>query len=185
MGAAAFGAFGPFRQQFFRRMVPPGIAAFLVEDGGNLFHGFFVDQGFPTVFAVEDRMGTPQTLCREMHQSWRSATMLWIRDSPQLGIHWTSSAMAFRASSRNPVHRSEPLLGSPEDDGVLAAPAVGVLVMDGLFAQDGILFRQVLDHQPLLSKTNLPWNSSPASSVKQPFWSTGHRMGRLYFRPVR
>jgi hypothetical protein len=37
-----------------------------------------------------------------MHQSWRSATMLWMRGSPQAGIHWTSWWMACRAASRKP-----------------------------------------------------------------------------------
>src|SRR6185312_6496966 len=34
-------------------------------------------------------IGTPQTLCREMHQSGRVAIMLLIRSSPQGGIHFT------------------------------------------------------------------------------------------------
>ena len=41
------------------------------------------------------------------------------------------------------VHGSKPLLGSPVDDGVLATPAMGVLVMDILFTQQESQFRQV------------------------------------------
>src|SRR6516162_6435369 len=35
-------------------------------------------------------IGTPQTRCREMHQSGRWATMLYMRSWPQAGTHLTS-----------------------------------------------------------------------------------------------
>ena len=45
--------------------------------------------------------GTPQTLCRLMHQSDRSRTMLWMRSRPQSGIQRTSFSMTSRALSLN------------------------------------------------------------------------------------
>jgi hypothetical protein len=46
-------------------------------------------------------IGTPHTRWREMHQSGRFATMLYMRSWPQVGIHFTSLSMACSARSRN------------------------------------------------------------------------------------
>ena len=53
-------------------------------------------------------MGTPQTRCREMHQSGRVPTMLEIRSRPQPGTHSTfltaSSARARRSFFSMPMN---------------------------------------------------------------------------------
>ena len=78
-------------------------------------------------------MGTPQTRCRDRHQSGRASIMPRMRFSPHAGIHWVLPISA-SASARSDVgsvgvaQAREPLLGGAEDDRRLAAPAVRVLV---------------------------------------------------------
>ena len=90
-------------------------------------------------------MGRPQRRWREMHQSLRSRTMALIRSMPQPGTQRTSSQAA-TASSLKGVHGAEPLGGGPEDDGVLAAPAVGILVDDVFHAQQMAAFPDMLQN---------------------------------------
>ena len=86
-------------------------------------------------------MGTPQMRWREMHQSGRVAIMFAMRSSPQAGSHLTLFLISSRARWRNVVgepsgfcHRcvdgDEPLLGGAEDHRVVAAPAVGIAVVN-------------------------------------------------------
>ena len=81
-------------------------------------------------------MGTPQTRCREMHQSGRVAIMLCMRSSPHAGSHFTflmSSSVRLRRVPPPGIarfHRDEPLLGGAEDDGIVAAPAVRIRVLE-------------------------------------------------------
>ena len=46
-------------------------------------------------------IGTPHTRWREMHQSGRLATMLYMRSWPQEGIHFTWWSIASLAASRS------------------------------------------------------------------------------------
>ena len=55
VGTAAFGALRTFRQQFFCRMGPPSVAAFLFEDGSQMTDCIRGDERFSAVFTVEDR----------------------------------------------------------------------------------------------------------------------------------
>ena len=84
-------------------------------------------------------MGTPQMRWRLMHQSGRVAIMLVMRSLPQAGSQTTLSISSM-ASWRKVVfvpscaldrgfEADEPLLGGAEDDGVVAAPAMGVGVL--------------------------------------------------------
>jgi hypothetical protein len=43
-------------------------------------------------------IGTPQARWREMHQSGRLATMLWMRSRPHAGIHRTPSIASIAAA---------------------------------------------------------------------------------------
>src|SRR5207253_1401714 len=45
--------------------------------------------GLPQRLQRKTAMGTPQTRCREMHQSGRVAIMLAMRSSPHAGSHFT------------------------------------------------------------------------------------------------
>src|SRR5580765_7683891 len=59
-------------------------------------------------------IGTPQTRWREMHQSGRFATMLYMRSCPHDGIHRTLLSTASIAASRS-VRAPSPELPVPED----------------------------------------------------------------------
>ena len=100
-------------------------------------------------------MGTPQMRWREMHQSGRVAIMLEMRSSPQAGSQMTC-LISSRARWRKVVadafggdhrgfHADEPLLGGADDDGVVAAPAVGVGVLEGGGAEECAFFFEKLD----------------------------------------
>src|SRR5207302_976133 len=55
--------------------------------------------GLPQFSHRKTAMGTPQTRCREMHQSGRVAIMFAIRSSPHAGSHFTrliSSSVSVR-----------------------------------------------------------------------------------------
>src|SRR5450432_2687010 len=56
-------------------------------------------------------IGTPQTRCREMHQSGRVSTMFEIRSSPQAGSHliFLISFMATLRNVRSPIGVSIPI----------------------------------------------------------------------------
>jgi hypothetical protein len=70
------------------------------------------------------------------------------------------------------LHGDEPLPGGAEDDGLLAAPAVGVGVREGAAFNSAPLAARALLTSSLASNTNLPAKSS-TSLVKQPSLSTG------------
>ncbi len=84
-------------------------------------------------------MGTPQMRWRLMHQSGRVAIMLVMRSLPQAGSQTTLSISSIvklaerRLRSVGALHRrfqrDEPLLGGAEDDGIVAAPAVRIGVL--------------------------------------------------------
>ena len=85
-------------------------------------------------------MGTPQMRWREMHQSGRVAIMLEMRSSPQAGsqvtrlissrARWRKVVCVAFGGEHRGFHGDEPLLGGAEDDGVVAAPAVRVGVLE-------------------------------------------------------
>ncbi len=87
-------------------------------------------------------IGTPHARWREMHQSGRCATMLYMRSCPQAGIHFTSWSIASSAVARSVrgsircqadlVECDEPLGRREKDHRVVAAPAVRVLMGEGL-----------------------------------------------------
>src|SRR6185312_7136433 len=64
-------------------------------------------RSLPQASQKKTAMGTPQTLCREMHQSGRVAIMLLMRSSPQEGIHFT-----FLISSRARCLSLQPSAGA-------------------------------------------------------------------------
>lgn len=185
MGSPALGALRAFRQEFFRRMGPPGIAALRFKDIGHFFDSRFVDQRFPAVLAVENGN--------------RDAPDALTADAPvvAVGNHVVDARFA---PGRNPldfvvdgvqggvteaVDRSEPLFRRAVDDGVFAAPAMGVLMVDVLLPRSMPSSARYFRIGTLASKTNMPWKRSPASAVILPCASTGQTMGTLYFRQVR
>ena len=120
----------------------PGIGAFLAEQRADSLDGGIGDVVSTALLAVESRDGhTPGTLTA---------------DAPVVAV--TDHALhAVVAPVRHPLHgvdglvdivtelgnRAEPLLGGTEDDGVVAAPAVGVLMLDVHLTHDGTSLGQV------------------------------------------
>ena len=120
----------------------PGIGAFLAEQLTDSLDGGISDVVSAALLAVESRDGhTPGTLTA---------------DAPVVAVT-DHTLHAVVAPVRHPLHgvdglvdivtelgnRAEPLLGGTEDDGVVAAPAVGVLMLDVHLAHDGTGFGQV------------------------------------------
>ncbi len=76
-------------------------------------------------------IGTPQTRWREMHQSGRLAIMPSMRAWPHDGIQRVSrDRLEGALAELLRVHRDEPLRRREEDDRVVAAPAVRVLMLE-------------------------------------------------------
>ena len=101
-------------------------------------------------------MGTPQMRWREMHQSGRVATMLVMRSCPQAGSHvtvliwsmarWRKVVLVPSGGASSRVSMAdEPLLGGAGDDGVVAAPAVGVGVLEVGGGEERASFFEQLD----------------------------------------
>jgi len=93
---------------------------------------------------------------------------------PQDGIHWTRSIQS-RALLRRPVLSIEMnhLLGGPEDDGVLAAPAVRVAVDDLLFEQQPAELFELGSDRRVRIEDELAGEKRERPAVKRPWSSTG------------
>ena len=107
----------------------PCIRAFLPEQLGNSFNGFVRDNGLTAVLAVDHRDGhAPGTLTGNTpvapvtHHALD--TLLTPCGNP---VHAFNCLDGFILKA---IHRAEPLLRCPVDDGAVATPAVGVLVHD-------------------------------------------------------
>ena len=119
-----------FRRQEFRQILcPPSISALLAEQSGDVTNGGVVDDGLFAGLAVDDRD--------------RYAPCSLTGDAPVAAV--TNHALnALFAPLRNPldgfdcldclilkaIDGTEPLLGCTVDDGLVAAPAVRILVDD-------------------------------------------------------
>ncbi len=89
---------------------------------------------------MKTAMGTPQMRWRLMHQSGRVAIMLVMRSLPQAGIpddlvdlfdgKLAECGFGAVGALHRGFERDEPLLGGAEDDGVVAAPAVRIGVLE-------------------------------------------------------
>jgi len=87
-------------------------------------------------------IGVPQKRWRETHQSGRCSIISYMRSSPQERnpFHFVNFFEGFRAKSLQSavcglIHFDEPLFGGAEDDGIVAAPAVGIAVFVMLMAE--------------------------------------------------
>src|SRR5271163_4993506 len=78
--------------------------------------------GLPQLSQRNTAMGTPHTLCREMHQSGRVAIMFEMRSSPHAGSHFT---LAISESVRVRIVSTEASPLSPPDE---ARPFIGVSI---------------------------------------------------------
>ena len=130
----AFQALRPFRQQLVCFIFPPGITTFLLKNVGNFVNGRLVYQRLVAFLAVENRNGhAPDTLAADTPVMTVRNHIVDAGFAPGRNpLNFVMNGIQRRFPE--PVHGSKPLLGSAVDDGVLAAPAMGVLVMDVLLA---------------------------------------------------
>ena len=145
--ASAVGAGGACGKQGRDVSGVPGLRALALEEVDNLAIQSGSRMGFWQPSQRKTAMGTPQMRWRLMHQSGRVAIMLVMRSLPQAGSQTTLSISSM-ASWRKVVSRAvgaldrrfeadEPLLGGAEDDGMVAAPAVRVGVLERRAGQQG------------------------------------------------
>ena len=110
----------------------------------------------PVSLLTNTVIGTPQARWREMTQSGRPSIMPRMRFSPEAGTH-SVSPIAFSASWRRRlvaalgdaldglVQRDEPLRRVAEDDRLLGAPGVRILVLQAAARDERARFHQRLD----------------------------------------
>ncbi len=94
-------------------------------------------------------MGTPQTRWREMHQSGRVAIMLphALFSPGRVPLHSFDGGQGFGPQVLT-VHADEPLFGGSEDGGVVAAPAVGIAVVEaGLSGERAVILEKLDDER--------------------------------------
>ena len=143
---AAVGAGEALRQHILRLHLEPGVGALLFKDIGDGVDGLVGADGLAAVLAVEHRDG--------------QAPAALAADAP-VGALQDHGAQAVLAPGGDPadvlaggdgvvlegLHGAEPLGGGPEDDGLLAAPAVGIAVDDLLTGKQGTGLLHILkDH---------------------------------------
>ena len=135
-------------------------------------------------------MGTPQTRCREMHQSGRRGDHVGdaLLAPGRVPLHFLDlfqRARAQRAVRRRAwrLHRDEPLLGGAEDHWIVAAPAMRIRVLDVLRAQQHAAALQQLDDRRIgLEDLRPSYSGSPLR--RMPASSTLQCRSRPYFTPV-
>ena len=134
MGAAAVGAFEAFRQQFFCAMGPPCIGAFFFHDFFHFLHGFRCDHPFAAVIAVESRnRHAPGTLTGNAPVLTVANHVVQTVMAP--GRNETGIIYRFQCFVSEIIDGCKPLFRSSVDNGVLAAPAVCILMVNGFLAQ--------------------------------------------------
>lgn len=144
MGAAAVRAFIAFRHQFLDVVHPPGVGTVFGKHLLQVADGVIVDDVFAAVFAVEDRdRNTPDTLTGDAPVA---AVVDHIVDAVMApGRNPFDRIDGFEGFLTEAVDRSKPLFRRPIDDRVLAAPAVRILMAEGVFGKESTLFSQFLD----------------------------------------
>ena len=145
MGLAALGADEALGQQAGGLPVKPDVGALLPEQRRHMGDGLGGDDVGAAVVAVEDGDGhAPDTLAADApvgalgdHAGHALLAPLGLPLDGVAGLH---------GRVLDGVHGAEPLLRGPVDDGVLAAPAVGVGVGDVLPGDQEALLLQILHH---------------------------------------
>ncbi|MPM49894.1 hypothetical protein SDC9_96628 [bioreactor metagenome] len=142
LGATA-GAGITLRQDFVRRLRVPGVAALFFKESRNRIHRDIVNDGLAALLAVEHRDGdTPEALpgnapiAAVPHHG--GDALLAPGRIPLNGLNGLKRRLL------EPVDRTEPLFGDAEQNGVLAAPAVGILVDDLVLVEERAGCRHVL-----------------------------------------
>ena len=140
--AAAVRADEALRDQLHRVLLKPDIGAVIQEQLGDVGVGLLVADGLAAVLAVEDGdRQTPAALAGD-------APVVALADHRDHAVLAPGGEPAHVLTGGNGfvlegVHGAEPLRGSPEDDGALAAPAVGIGVDDVLGGKEHTAFLHV------------------------------------------
>ena len=141
--AAAVGADKSLGQQLFCLPIEPCVGAVLTENLGNLADGLIVAHGLAAIGAIEHGNGqTPTALTGDapvgaLTNHAHHAVMTPFGNP----LHIVASLHSLFLEC---LHGAEPLVGGTEDDGALAAPAVGVGVDDVLAGQQRAAVHQIL-----------------------------------------
>src|SRR5262249_33091283 len=124
----------------------PGVSPFPREDRRDVLAESLTGEGLLTSLAVDgDHRNAPVLLAGEAPVGSRRDH---VGDALATPFREPAHAIDLREPARaelRPVDADEPLLGGPEDDGVLAAPAVGVAVCEGGGGKERPAGPQVLD----------------------------------------
>ncbi len=142
---AAAGAGIALRKDLLRLPDKPGVGPLPGKELGYRLQGALLHDGLPAAGTVEDGQGdSPDALAGD-------APVLALPDHVVEALFAPGRDPLHPANGRQgllpeAVHRGKPLLRGPEDDGILAAPAVGVLVLQLPHLQERLLPLQGLDY---------------------------------------
>src|SRR5690554_6119730 len=123
------GASKPFREKFFRWTSKPSIRTFLCKDFLDFGNGFFSDDFFITIFAVEDRNGhTPSSLTRNTPVS----SICYHVINPIFTPGWNPLDIFdfFQSLFSEAIDRCKPLFSSPINNRILTPPAMSITMLN-------------------------------------------------------
>ena len=134
MVVTAFRAHSTSGQQLFSAMSPPCIGAFLFKPVSNSIDGSFVNQMLAAFVAIEDgNRNAPNTLTADAPVMAVTNHVVDALLAPG-GNPFYIVSNSLQGVITEAINGCEPLGGCTEDDGVLAAPAVCVLVLNVFLA---------------------------------------------------
>ena len=139
---AAVGAGDAGGEKLLHGQIEPGVGALFSEHRGNGVNGFRRADGLAAVAAVEHGNGkTPAALAADAPVGALADHALHAVGAP-FGVPFHLAGGAHGVFLEG-VHGAEPLIGGAVQDGGVAAPAVGVLVGDGLAGQQRAAVQQI------------------------------------------
>ena len=147
MGMTTFRANSASRQQFLSRTSPPSIATFFSEDVCYGFDSCVVNQVFTTFCAVEYGNGyAPSTLTADAPvMTFRNHVVDTLLTPSRNPLYIFSDS--FQCIITETINGSKPLRSCTIDDGVFAAPAVCILVLNIFFAKEHVQLGQVFQNR--------------------------------------
>ena len=125
----------------------PDVGGVLAEESDNAIENGFVGEGFGAAFAIENSDGdAPDALARDAPIGARGDHVGHALFAPGgIPLNFLDGVESFFAETFA-VHADEPLFGSAEDEGVVAAPTVRIAVVDfGLSGESAVLLEDVDD----------------------------------------
>ena len=146
MVVTTFRAYSASGQQLFSAMSPPCIGAFLFKPVSNSIDGSFVNQMLAAFVAIEYGNGhAPNTLTADAPVMAVANHVVDALLAPG-GNPFYIVSNSLQGVITEAINGCEPLGGCTEDDGVLAAPAVCILVLNVFLAQQAVQLGQVFQN---------------------------------------